>query len=89
MHEPRRQVRELGDPAPYVRVFNPVTQGLRFDPDGDYVRRYLPELGHLAGAAAHEPWSVPDGYAHGYPERIVDHAAERAEALRRFEAVRR
>jgi deoxyribodipyrimidine photo-lyase len=76
------------DAAPYVRVFNPVTQGLRFDPDGDYVRRYLPELRHLAGAAAHEPWSVPDGYAHGYPERIVDHAAERAEALRRFEAVR-
>ncbi len=77
------------DAAPYVRVFNPTTQGLRFDPTGDYVRRYLPELRHLAGAGAHQPWAVADGYAEDYPERIVDHAAERAEALRRFEAVRR
>jgi deoxyribodipyrimidine photo-lyase len=77
------------DAAPYVRVFNPVAQGLRFDPSGDYIRRYLPELGHLAGAAAHEPWDAVDGFARGYPERIVDHAVERAEALRRFEAVRR
>jgi deoxyribodipyrimidine photo-lyase len=53
------------------------------------VRRYVPELRHLAGAAAHEPWDAADGYAEGYPERVVDHAAERAEALRRFEAVRR
>ena len=44
------------DAAPYFRIFNPVTQGLRFDPDGDYVRRYVPELRDLAGAAAHEPW---------------------------------
>jgi deoxyribodipyrimidine photo-lyase len=77
------------DAAPYVRVFNPVTQGLRFDPDGDYVRRYVPELRHLPGRAAHEPWSADDGYAEGYPERIVDHGVERAEALARFEAVRR
>jgi deoxyribodipyrimidine photo-lyase len=77
------------DAAPYVRVFNPVTQGLRFDPDGDYVRRYVPELQHLPGAAAHEPWKHGDGYAHGYPSRIVDHAVERREALARFEAVRR
>jgi deoxyribodipyrimidine photo-lyase len=77
------------DAAPYVRVFNPTTQGLRFDPSGDYVRRYVPELQHLPGASAHTPWDAADGYAEGYPERIVDHAAERAEALRRFEAVRR
>ncbi len=77
------------DAAPYVRVFNPVTQGLRFDPDGDYVRRYVPELRHLPGAAAHEPWKHDEGYARGYPSRIVDHAAERREALARFEAVRR
>jgi deoxyribodipyrimidine photo-lyase len=76
------------DAAPYVRVFNPVTQGLRFDPDGDYVRRYVPELRHLAGAAAHQPWDAVDGYAEGYPQRVVDHAIERAEALARFEAVR-
>jgi len=76
------------DAAPYVRVFNPVTQGLRFDPEGDYVRQWVPELAHLRGRAAHEPWEHPDGYAHGYPVRIVDHAAERDEALARYEAAR-
>ena len=77
------------DASPYFRVFNPVTQGLRFDPDGDYVRRWVPELAHLPGASAHEPWDAADGYAHGYPERIVDHAAERLEALARLEATKR
>ena len=77
------------DASPYFRVFNPVTQGLRFDPDGAYVRRWVPELAHLPGAAAHEPWDHPEGYAHGYPERIVDHAAERLEALSRLEATKR
>ncbi len=69
------------DAAPFHRIFNPVRQGLANDPDGDYVRRYVPELRHLPGARAHEPWAQPDGYAHGYPERIVDHAVERAVAL--------
>ncbi len=77
------------DASPYFRVFNPVTQGKKFDPDGDYVRRWVPELAHVAGAKAHEPWTVADGLAHGYPERIVDHGQERAEALRRYEAARR
>ncbi|MGN6751611.1 MAG: cryptochrome/photolyase family protein [Intrasporangium sp.] len=72
------------DAAPYFRIFNPVTQGLRFDPDGDYVRRWVPELRHLAGAAAHEPWRHASGYAHGYSQRIVDHAEERREALARL-----
>lgn len=76
------------DASPYVRVFNPVTQGRRFDPRGEYVRRWVPELRHVGGAAVHEPWEVPDGYAAGYPARLVDHAAERAEALRRFAAAR-
>jgi deoxyribodipyrimidine photo-lyase len=75
------------DAAPYVRVFNPVTQGRRFDPDGDYVRRWVPELRHLLGPSAHEPWSTPDGYAEGYPTRLVDHAAEREEALARYRDV--
>jgi deoxyribodipyrimidine photo-lyase len=69
-------------------VFNPVSQGLRFDPDGAYVRHWVPELAHLEGAAAHEPWRHPDGLAHGYPERIVDHAAERRRALYRYERAR-
>ncbi|MEO7422605.1 MAG: FAD-binding domain-containing protein, partial [Ornithinibacter sp.] len=76
------------DASPYFRVFNPVTQGLRFDPDGDYVRQWVPELANLSGAAAHEPWDQADGYAHGYVERIVDHAEERREALARLEATK-
>ncbi|KRF22092.1 deoxyribodipyrimidine photo-lyase [Phycicoccus sp. Soil802] len=76
------------DASPYFRVFNPITQGLRFDPHGDYVRRYVPELAHLEGPAVHEPWKHDDGYAHDYPERLVDHADERREALRRYASVR-
>ncbi len=76
------------DAAPYFRVFNPVAQGQRFDPDGDYVRRWVPELAGVAGAAVHEPWNLPAGVPDGYPERLVDHAAERAEALRRYDEVR-
>jgi deoxyribodipyrimidine photo-lyase len=76
------------DPAPYFRIFNPVTQGTKFDPTGDYVRRYVPELRGVAGKAAHEPWKLPGGVPAGYPERIVDHAEERQESLRRYEAVK-
>ncbi|MFN0283073.1 MAG: cryptochrome/photolyase family protein [Kineosporiaceae bacterium] len=76
------------DAAPYFRVFNPVSQGEKFDPDGEYVRTYVPELAHLPGRTAHAPWDAPDGYAHGYPERIVDHAAERVEALARYAEIR-
>jgi deoxyribodipyrimidine photo-lyase len=76
------------DAAPYFRVFNPVTQGLRFDPEGAYVRRYVPELAGLAGALAHEPWQAPGGPPEAYPARLVDHAAERDEALARYQAVK-
>ena len=63
------------DAAPYFRVFNPIRQGQKFDPDGGYVRRYVPELRGLSGAAAHEPWEHPDGVPADYVERIVDHAS--------------
>jgi deoxyribodipyrimidine photo-lyase len=76
------------DASPYFRVFNPVSQGLRFDPDGTYVRRWVPELAHLPGRSAHEPWKHPSGHAHGYPQPIVDHAEERREALARYEQAR-
>ena len=76
------------DAAPYLRVFNPVSQGLKFDPDGDYVRRYVPELRGLQGRSAHEPWKAPIGSAPGYPDPIVDHAAERREALERYQEMR-
>ncbi|WP_245558809.1 cryptochrome/photolyase family protein [Aestuariimicrobium kwangyangense] len=76
------------DAAPYFRVFNPVKQGLTHDPQGDYVRRWVPELAHLAGDLVHQPWEASDGYAHGYPTRIIDHADERREALARLEMAR-
>lgn len=79
------------DAAPYFRVFNPVTQGLKFDPDGTYVRRWVPELRHLSGKSAHEPWKVPDDLfaapdpaLPAYPERMVDHAHERERTLEDF-----
>ena len=77
------------DASPFYRVFNPITQGRKFDPSGDYVRKYVPELRSVEGAAVHEPWDLPGGVPPGYPERIVDHGAERLEALARYERVRR
>jgi deoxyribodipyrimidine photo-lyase len=76
------------DAAPYYRVFNPVTQGKKFDPDGAYVKRWVPELRHLDPKHVHEPWTAPGGIPHGYPEPIVDHAHERLVALDRYNAVR-
>ncbi|MBB6571814.1 deoxyribodipyrimidine photo-lyase [Kribbella sandramycini] len=74
------------DASPYFRIFNPITQGLKFDPQGEYVRRWIPELRDLPGKQAHEPWK--HGGADGYPAPIVDHAEARLEALRRYEAIR-
>ena len=76
------------DASPYYRVFNPVLQGFKFDPNGDYVRKYIPELRHIAGPEVHEPWKLIDGLAKGYPAPIVDHHQERDEALARLEAIK-
>ena len=76
------------DASPFYRVFNPITQGIKFDPNGDYVRRYLPELAHLPGATAHQPWDSPDGYLHNYPHPIVDHKVEREVALADYAAAK-
>jgi deoxyribodipyrimidine photo-lyase len=76
------------DPAPYFRVFNPVVQGEKFDPDGDYVRRFVPELRGVAGKAVHQPWTLPGGVPPEYPEPIVDHRVERQDALARYERVK-
>ena len=66
------------DAAPYFRIFNPIEQGRKFDPDGVYIRRHVPELRDLTNEDLHQPH-----------DPIVDHAAERREALARYEAVRR
>jgi deoxyribodipyrimidine photo-lyase len=76
------------DASPYYRIFNPILQGLKFDPNGDYVRKYIPELRHLEGSSAHEPWEVFDGYQAGYPIQIVDHNTERNESLARLEELK-
>ena len=73
------------DAAPYFRVFNPTLQGRRFDPHGDYVRRYVPELRQVDEASIHEPWTLPGGAPGGYPAPIVRHDVERRESLRRLE----
>ena len=76
------------DASPYYRVFNPITQGKKFDPDGAYVKRWVPELRDLDARHVHEPWTAPGGIPTGYPEPIVDHAHERQVALDRYAAAR-
>ncbi|MGE0799198.1 MAG: deoxyribodipyrimidine photo-lyase [Lautropia sp.] len=82
------------DAQPYFRIFNPVTQSRRFDPNGAFIRRYLPDLARLPDAAIHAPWTASAETLAGagirlgrdYPEPIVDHAAARAQALARYAA---
>jgi deoxyribodipyrimidine photo-lyase len=76
------------DASPYYRIFNPIEQGKRFDENGDYIRKYVPELAHLSSDQIHEPWLYLDGYSEGYNERIVDHALERLESLARLQEIK-
>jgi deoxyribodipyrimidine photo-lyase len=75
------------DASPYFRIFNPVTQSNRFDPDGDYIRRWIPELRQVPTRYIHEPWRSPE--PHGYPAPIVDHDVERKRSLAAYESLRR
>lgn len=75
------------DAAPYFRVFNPVLQGRKFDPRGQYVRTWVPELAALPDKAVHAPWEAGERVA-GYPGPIVDHAAARRRALAAFAEVK-
>lgn len=84
------------DAAPFFRIFNPVLQAEKFDPDGAYVRRWVPELARLEAPHVHSPWRAPpDARARAgvvlgktYPQPIVDHAAARARALAALKAIR-
>jgi hypothetical protein len=84
------------DAAPYFRVFNPVSQGRRFDPTGAYVRRWVPELARVPDAYLHEPWAMPPDVqaaagcvvGRDYPAPIVDHAAARERALAAYAAAK-
>jgi deoxyribodipyrimidine photo-lyase len=84
------------DAAPYFRVFNPVSQGLKFDPDGAYVRRWVPELARMPADHIHAPWEAPAevlrhaGVILGtnYPEPIISLSASRIAALAAFSSLR-
>lgn len=72
------------DAAPYFRVFNPLLQGKKFDPDGDYIRRWIPQLATPELADLVDVHNLGTDRPRSYPEPIVDHAEERLEALRRY-----
>ncbi len=75
------------DPQPWFRIFNPVLQGRRFDPEGRYVRRWVPELRNVPIRWLHAPWEM-ERPPRRYPDPIVDHAERRKLALDRFERAR-
>jgi deoxyribodipyrimidine photo-lyase len=85
------------DAAPYFRVFNPVLQGEKFDPEGDYVRRWVPELARLPSSLIHQPWSATPlelksadvELGETYPEPIVDHKKGRERALAAYAKMRK
>ena len=85
------------DAAPYFRIFNPVLQGKKFDPLGDYVRRWVPELEGLPVRFIHEPWQAPLEeqkranllIGEDYPLPIVDHARAREAALTAYGSIRK
>ncbi len=86
------------DAQPYFRIFNPVTQSERFDPDGKFIRRYLPQLDGLPAKLIHAPWTAPPvdlsaagvtlGATGSYPLPVVDHAAAREKTLLRYAVVK-
>ncbi len=83
------------DAAPYFRIFNPVLQGERFDPKGDYVRHFVPELARLPEEFIHKPWTAPEwvlreaGVSPGvdYPAPLIDHKTGRDRALAAFSSI--
>ena len=84
------------DAAPYFRIFNPILQGEKFDPNGDYVRHWVPELVHLPAKLIHKPWTATPIELEGagvrlgqtYPEPIVDHGQARQRALAAYAKTR-
>ena len=76
------------DASPYYRVFNPILQGEKFDPEGHYVKRWVPELKDVPSAFIHKPWEMA-APPEAYPKRIVDHAVARARALEAFKTIKK
>jgi deoxyribodipyrimidine photo-lyase len=78
------------DAAPFFRIFNPVTQSRKFDPDGAYIRQYIPELANMPDKYIHAPWTAPENIrkACDYPPPVVDHAQMRKLALEKYKAIK-
>ena len=74
------------DAAPYFRIFNPILQGEKFDPDGTYVRRWIPELHRCEPLLIHQPWRSPNFASFRYPAPIVDHGYARTRALQAYKS---
>jgi deoxyribodipyrimidine photo-lyase len=75
------------DPQPYFRIFNPLLQSEKFDEQGEYIRKWVPELKDVAGKAIHDPYgrgAQRQAQKNGYPRPMVDHAARRKMALERY-----
>ncbi len=80
------------DAQPFFRIFNPTSQGEKFDPDGAYVKRWIPELARVPAKFIHAPWKLSPGEREhlgcgDYPAPVVDHAAQRARALAMYAKV--
>ena len=83
------------DAAPYFRIFNPVLQGKKFDGDGNYIRRWVPEIAGLPDRHLHAPWEAPEDVlaaanitlGDNYPAPMVDHKEARAAALDAYDVV--
>ena len=84
------------DAAPYFRIFNPVTQGKKFDPQGEYIRRFIPELAKLPDKYLFAPWETPPAIlqqcgvrlGENYPEPVVDLKHSRERALEAFQSLK-
>lgn len=72
------------DAAPYFRVFNPVSQSIKFDPQGDYIRKWIPELKELDAKTIHEPYAKNSSIKLNYPKPIVDLKLSRVRAIEAF-----
>jgi deoxyribodipyrimidine photo-lyase len=85
------------DAQPYFRIFNPVTQSEKFDPEGRFIRRYVPELAAVSNRHIHAPWQMGRveqealgvRIGHDYPAPIVDHAQARESTLARYAVVKK
>jgi len=75
------------DASPYYRIFNPMLQGTKFDPDGAYVKRWVPELHDVPPELIHAPWEMEVPPA-AYPAPMVDHAKARARAMAAFASIK-